>query len=147
MTDQSETSTANNTVERQLCKMGCGFFGSNATGDCCSKCWGEQQRRQGLTAKKPPAATVESPTDATCGIACSNSIDVSTSSDTAQIDRKADQIISNTTASMKKKKNMSYKALMAGITSGSGASQDMNKQREKIRSVTGGGTFTKIDKI
>jgi len=48
---------------------------------------------------------------------------------------------------MKKKKNMSYKALMAGITSGSGASQDMNKQREKIRSVTGGGTFTKIDKI
>jgi len=48
---------------------------------------------------------------------------------------------------MKKKKNMSYKALMAGITSGSGASQDMNKQRENIRSVTGGGTFTKIDKI
>jgi len=30
MTDQSETSTANNTVERQLCKMGCGFFVSYA---------------------------------------------------------------------------------------------------------------------
>lgn len=72
---------------------------------------------------------------------------MSNSSDTAQIDRKADQPISNTTASRMKKKNTSYKALMAGITSGSGTSQDIHKQREKIRSVTGGGTFTKIDKI
>jgi hypothetical protein len=72
---------------------------------------------------------------------------VFTSSDTTQIERKANQPIENTTAARGKKKNTSYKSLMAGITSGSGTSQDINKQREKIRSVTGGGTFTKIDKI
>jgi len=47
----------------------------------------------------------------------------------------------------KKKKKTSYKAMMAGMMVGSGSSSDVDKQKDKIRSVTGGGAFVKIDKI
>lgn len=47
----------------------------------------------------------------------------------------------------KKKKKTSYKAMMEGMMNGNGSSTDIEKQKEKIRSVTGGGVFVKIDKI
>jgi hypothetical protein len=47
----------------------------------------------------------------------------------------------------KKKKKTSYKAMMEGMMNGSGSSADLEKQKDKIRSVTGGGVFVKIDKI
>lgn len=45
----------------------------------------------------------------------------------------------------KKKKKASYKNMMAGMMEG--GPKDIDKQKEKLREVTGGGTFTKIDKI
>ena len=49
------------------------------------------------------------------------------------------------TPKKKKKKKASYKNMMAGMMQG--GPKDIEKQKEKLREVTGGGTFTKIDKI
>ena len=120
------------------------FQGSNATGDCCSKCWGEQQRRQSVTAKKSVAAVEPLPAVASTA----PKSDAVLFSGHAQVVAKEEQPITEVaTPKKKKKKNASYKTLMAGITNGSGSSADIDKQREKIRSVTGGGAFVKIDKI
>jgi hypothetical protein len=45
----------------------------------------------------------------------------------------------------KKKKKTSYKAMMAAMTKPS--EKDIEKEKEAIRKATGGGTFTKIEKI
>mmetsp|Transcript_16264 Transcript_16264/g.25304 ORF Transcript_16264/g.25304 Transcript_16264/m.25304 type:complete len:83 (+) Transcript_16264:193-441(+) len=46
----------------------------------------------------------------------------------------------------KKKKKASYKNMMAGMMHTSD-SRDIDKEKERINKVTGGGAFTKIDKI
>lgn len=46
----------------------------------------------------------------------------------------------------KKKKKTSYKAMMAAMTT-SDAPRDLEKEKEAIRQATGGGVFSKIDKI
>jgi hypothetical protein len=46
----------------------------------------------------------------------------------------------------KKKKKTSYKAMMAAMTS-SDVPRDIEKEKEAIRKATGGGVFSKIDKI
>ena len=46
----------------------------------------------------------------------------------------------------KKKKKASYKAMMAGVIKSSPA-RDVEKEKEQLRKVTGGGAFSKIDKI
>ena len=46
----------------------------------------------------------------------------------------------------KKKKKTSYKAMMAAMTT-SDAPRDLEKEKEAIRKATGGGVFSKIDKI
>lgn len=45
----------------------------------------------------------------------------------------------------KNKKKTSYKNLMAGMMSGT--ERDLEKEKESLRKVTGGGAFSKIDKI
>lgn len=45
----------------------------------------------------------------------------------------------------KKKKKANYKNMMAGMMQG--GPTDIEKQKEKLREVTGGGHFTKIEKI
>eukprot|EP00547_Thalassionema_nitzschioides_P015042 CAMPEP_0194238490 /NCGR_PEP_ID=MMETSP0158-20130606/5227_1 /TAXON_ID=33649 /ORGANISM="Thalassionema nitzschioides, Strain L26-B" /LENGTH=329 /DNA_ID=CAMNT_0038972757 /DNA_START=9 /DNA_END=998 /DNA_ORIENTATION=+ len=49
----------------------------------------------------------------------------------------------------KKKKKKSYKAMMADMITGDGASskRDIAREREELRKVTGGGVFSKVDKI
>ena len=49
-------------------------------------------------------------------------------------------------AKKKKKKKTSYKNMLAGMMEGSGT-RDAEKDRELIARVTGGGQFSKIDKI
>lgn len=49
--------------------------------------------------------------------------------------------------SPKKKNKASYKSMMASITQGTKASSDIDKEKESLRNVTGGGTFKKIDRI
>lgn len=55
--------------------------------------------------------------------------------------------LSDVATPKKKKKKTSYKAMLEGMMTGSGTSTDIEKQKDKIRSVTGGGVFVKIDKI
>mmetsp|Transcript_8346 Transcript_8346/g.17423 ORF Transcript_8346/g.17423 Transcript_8346/m.17423 type:complete len:120 (-) Transcript_8346:322-681(-) len=50
-------------------------------------------------------------------------------------------------AKKKKKKKTSYKSMMAGMMEGNSASRDLEKEKEKLREVTGGGHFSKIEKI
>jgi hypothetical protein len=45
----------------------------------------------------------------------------------------------------KKKKKASYKSMMANMMEG--GPKDTEMEKEKLRQVTGGGTFTKIEKI
>lgn len=49
------------------------------------------------------------------------------------------------TSKKKKKKASSYKDIMAGITKGT--ERNVDEEKKAIRKVTGGGAFTKIDKI
>ena len=47
----------------------------------------------------------------------------------------------------KKKKKASYKTLMAGVLQSSSPSRDVEKEKEGLRKVTGGGAFIKVEKI
>lgn len=47
----------------------------------------------------------------------------------------------------KKKKKTSYKDMMASMTKRTKDENDIQKEKEGLRKVTGGGTFSKIDKI
>jgi len=48
----------------------------------------------------------------------------------------------------KKKRVTSYKTLMAGFTNGFVKNDvELEKEKDALRKVTGGGNFTKIDKI
>ena len=47
----------------------------------------------------------------------------------------------------KKKKKTSYKAMMSSMLQGSGETRDIEKEKQALRKVTGGGAFSKIDKI
>lgn len=52
-----------------------------------------------------------------------------------------------TTPKKKKKKKTSYKNMMAGMMKSSSPARDVEKEKESLRKVTGGGAFSKIDKI
>jgi hypothetical protein len=47
----------------------------------------------------------------------------------------------------KKKKKTPYKNMMAAMLEGNLASRDIEKEKQKLTEVTGGGAFQKIDKI
>jgi len=49
--------------------------------------------------------------------------------------------------SRKVKKKKSYKSMMAGIMNGSPSSKDAEKEKDSLRKVTGGGAFSKVEKI
>jgi len=51
------------------------------------------------------------------------------------------------TPKKRKKKKASYKNMMAGITKSASPTRDIEKEKEGLRKVTGGGAFSKIDKI
>ena len=52
-----------------------------------------------------------------------------------------------TTTPKKKKKKASYKNMMKGMMQSNSPSKDIEQEKESLRKVTGGGAFSKIDKI
>ena len=145
--------------------------GSNATGDCCSKCWASvasaTKKEEGggssssdntkadsdgkANAAKSEPETVESK-DVVAEQPADESKDNSKTGETdnttivAAKDDNTLTLASNTLPPKKKKKKKGYKGLMAGMLEGT--DRDIDKEKEKqIKKVTGGGAFQKIDKI
>lgn len=126
--------------------------GSGATGDCCSKCWRELQKKEGsdsaaaLPEKKdvavaPPAAY--EPMMELDG-ASPEPMDVEPDAQKPAADEKKASAPGPTPK--KKKKKTNYKNLMAGMMQSS-PDRDVEMEKQNLRKVTGGGAFSKIDKI
>ena len=126
--------------------------GSNATGDCCSKCWAQIQPKE--EPQKEDAAV-----DVSTNENVSNELDLTVKSETlvkegsTETTEPASEEIESTEnepsddiPAKKKKKKKSYKSMMANMLEGSTA-KDVEKEKEKMRDEMGGGHFKKIDRI
>jgi len=122
--------------------------GSNATGDMCSKCWNEKQVREKKANNPIPGPSssipnVSRPQPVKTEVV-SNVVNVSM---TTEPMTQVPPMKTSTTAPKKRsKKKNSYKAMMAGIVQ-TNSDRNIEKEKEGIRKVTGGGAFSKIDKI
>ena len=148
MSEQSATTKAS--AEPQLCKMDCGFFGSNATGDCCSKCFNELKKKGGndsvapapLAMCMPVVQETHTPMDVEESLPSPTFAPSEMEMDeTAEAEAPADE------KKRKKKKKTSYRSMMTSMTKRTKDESDIQKEREELRKVTGGGTFSKIDRI
>jgi len=161
MADQSQTAT-NKQTESSRCKQGCGFFGNAATGGCCSKCWIDVQKSKEAVASAPEICTkiAEKPVPLPVKVEVNETTDSSTTTpkssasvvpetavtETPAVTESAPAPVANAPAKKKKKKKKtSYKNMMASMMK-----ESSNKDTAKIdaiRKVTGGGAFSKIEKI
>ena len=142
--------------------------GSNATGDCCSKCWNDLKNKEGGAgvASSPvcqPVAANSSPTQKLEDVveqptSTTKPMDIAeekpTADNTAAVVEKksvAMEVEEETKPAevakpKKKKKKKGYKNLIAGMMEGNG-DRVKSEEKDNIKNVTGGGTFMKIDKI
>lgn len=119
--------------------------GSGATGDCCSKCWREAQKKAETKAvaackevsreEEPTPMEIDTPVVAKPEIA-----------ETETTKAPAAEAPAATVPAKKKKKKASYKSMMAGMMK-SAPTKDIEQEKEQLRKVTGGGAFSKIEKI
>lgn len=124
-----------------LCKMGCGFFGSDATGNCCSKCWMDSLKKQNNapppSKPQPKAIREEAP----------EPMEICEEIMSAPVPSAAVVEDAASTSAKKKKKRTSYKAMMAGMMTAQNADSKAEKEREALKKGLGGGAFTKVEKI
>jgi hypothetical protein len=130
--------------------------GSNATGDCCSKCYNEILKKEGgstaATAsptQQPspaPVAAVTTTTTAAPIITTTTPVVNEAPTTTTTVTTNVETAVAEPEKKKKKKKKMSYKNMMAGMLEQSGP-RDVEMEKEGIKKVTGGGAFSKIDKI
>ncbi len=137
--------------------------GSDATGECCSKCWASVKPKNVSTIIKgasggelEKATATVTATELSSGKAETHSKDVlepSASSGEGPTKMSSPEkavdpfTVDTPSPAKKKKKKTSYKSMMAGMMGGNSASRDIEKEKEKLMEVTGGGAFQKIDKI
>jgi hypothetical protein len=118
--------------------------GSGATEDCCSKCFLENQKKRGCQPVQQKQSSA--PTDVAAVVtAVEDAVQPmeveSTLNESAPEEQQQEAAILK-----KKKKKTSYKAMIAAMTTTT-APRDVEKEKEAIRQATGGGAFSKVDKI
>lgn len=121
--------------------------GNPATDNCCSKCWREAQKKKSCEESNNAAASPAAPTPMEVDAPAPPQ---PTHSETAYspaapvvetAPNPAQKVVK------KKKKKTSYKSMMANMTKRTKDEADIQKEKEELRKVTGGGVFAKIDKI
>lgn len=140
--DSNQTQAPKSTT---LCKMGCGFFGSEATGNCCSKCWMQSIKTEPAAAATPSPPPVASAVSMVC-----SSIEEEEAESVSPMEVDAPPKVEAATSApsrKKKKKKQSYKNMMNTMLAGDQTRDLQKEQREKISQGVGGGAFTKIEKI
>lgn len=118
----------------------------------CSKCWNENQKKDqtcdstNSTATSTPMEVDSvqcSPVPAETRTEASNTPAASVAEAEAPMEIEAPVVKKSP---KKKKKKASYKSMMAGMTQRNNSSS-IEKDKAELRKVTGGGAFSKIDKI
>lgn len=99
------------------------------------------QKKQGLEIAAPEPAKPEPELQVT---AIEQAMEVD---EPSQVDSPVEERTMTEAPKKKKKKKASYKTLMAGVLQSSSPSRDLEKEKEGLRKVTGGGAFTKVEKI
>ncbi|CAJ1935219.1 unnamed protein product [Cylindrotheca closterium] len=141
--NHEDNSTAQAPKGPVLCKMGCGFFGSDATGDCCSKCFMDSLKKKSdkcLPVSRTPASPLPTPVESETEQEPEHEPEPQPQA--MEVDTPAPMPIKK-----KKKKKQSYKNMMKAMTSGDTSRDVKQEQREKIGTGVGGGAFSKIEKI
>ena len=122
--------------------------GSNAFGDCCSKCF-HAKKKEGNDSAVPTPAPVAQETPAPMEVEPSPSPPPSPTIAPSEIEMETAtaEPPKSEEKKRKKKKKTSYKSMMANMTKRTKDENDIMKEKEGLRKVTGGGTFAKIDRI